>query len=89
VGSLTANESNFTRPCISIFEDYQASRTQVMIYFFLLLFLLYFKDAGVVEGCSEICGVLAEKTNSKLAGEVCTVLCTVVGIKEFIKVIQE
>ena len=52
-------------------------------------FCTLFSDAGVIGGCSELCGILASKTNSKLAGEVCEVLCAVVGIKEFIKIIDE
>ncbi len=43
----------------------------------------------MIGGCSELCGILADKTNSKLAGEVCDVLCAIVGIKEFIKIINE
>jgi len=42
----------------------------------------------VVDGCGDLCGALAEKTN-KITGEVCDILCTVVGIKEFIKIIEE
>jgi len=35
-----------------------------------------------------LCGALAEKTN-KITGEICDVLCVVVGIREFIKIINE
>ena len=43
----------------------------------------------MVGGCADLCGVLADKTGSKLAGEVCEVLCVIVGIKEFVKIVEE
>ena len=46
-------------------------------------------DAGVVGGCGEVCGLLAEKVNSKAIGEVCEILCAVVGVKEFISIIEK
>ena len=48
-----------------------------------------YADSGVVGGCSELCGILQQKTGSKVAGEVCDLLCVVVGIKEFIDLIQK
>ena len=46
-------------------------------------------DGVVVGGCGELCSALADKTGSKVAGEVCEVLCVVVGIKEFIAIIEK
>jgi hypothetical protein len=46
-------------------------------------------NAGVVGGCADICNVLAEKTGSKVAGEVCMILCAVVGVKEFIAIVEK
>ena len=43
----------------------------------------------MVGGCEELCQLLAEKTGSKTAGEVCTILCAVVGVKEFIALIEK
>lgn len=46
-------------------------------------------DAGVVGTCGELCELLEEKTGSKFAGLACNLLCDYVGIKEFIKLIEE
>ena len=46
-------------------------------------------DAGVVGGCADLCGILANKTNSQAAGIACNLLCDVVGIKEFINIIEK
>ena len=43
----------------------------------------------MVGGCADICNVLAEKTGSKVAGEVCMILCAVVGVKEFIAIVEK
>ena len=48
-----------------------------------------FADAGVIGGCAELCGILENKTQSKIAGVVCELLCDVVGIKEFIAIINK
>ena len=48
-----------------------------------------FADVGVVGGCGDLCSLLAQKTNSSIAGTVCELLCDVTGIEEFIKVIQK
>lgn len=46
-------------------------------------------DAGVVGTCGEVCQMLEKKTGSEAAGVVCNLLCDYVGIKEFIKLIEE
>ena len=46
-------------------------------------------DAGVVGSCGELCGKLANKTNSEAAGAVCTILCDIFGVEEFIKIINK
>ena len=51
--------------------------------------LLSVSDAGVVGGCADLCSILANKTNSQAAGIACNLLCDVVGIKEFINIIEK
>jgi len=46
-------------------------------------------NAGVVGGCSEICGLLANKTGSSTLGSVCDILCDIVGVREFANLIQK
>ena len=46
-------------------------------------------DAGVVGGCADLCGILANKTGSQAAGVACNLLCDIVGIKEFISIIEK
>ena len=46
-------------------------------------------DAGVVGTCGELCGILAKDVNSKVVGEVCNILCDVVGVEEFVKLIEK
>ncbi|XP_065180457.1 countin-1-like [Sycon ciliatum] len=45
-------------------------------------------NSGVVGSCGTLCGELANKTGNKDLGVVCDLLCDYVGIKEFIKFIQ-
>jgi len=45
-------------------------------------------EGGVVGGCADLCGLLAAKTSPAI-GTVCNILCDVVGVEEFIKVIQK
>ena len=45
-------------------------------------------NAGVVGGCAKLCGYVADQTGSKVVGVVCNVLCDAVGIKEFIKIVE-
>lgn len=55
-----------------------------------LNFLLnYVLNVGVVGGCAEICAYAEKITGNKLVGAVCNALCDLVGIEEFIKVIEE
>jgi len=44
-----------------------------------------FVDIGVVGGCSDLCSKLPQKAEQ----EICDVLCSVVGIEEFIKLIEK
>jgi len=46
-------------------------------------------NAGVVGTCGTLCSALAQKTGSQLLGEVCTILCDVEGVEEFVKLIQK
>ena len=43
---------------------------------------------GVVGGCGEICGLLEQKTGSKALGVACNLLCDIVGVEEFVKIIN-
>ena len=42
---------------------------------------------GIAGSCGEVCEELAKRTN-KLTGEVCDVLCLIVGIDEFIRILD-
>ncbi|XP_064603681.1 countin-1-like [Liolophura sinensis] len=46
-------------------------------------------NAGVVGTCGELCQLLEQKTGSQALGAVCDILCDVVGIEEFIKLIEK
>lgn len=50
---------------------------------------LYILEGGVVGTCGVLCHALAQKTGSQALGAVCDILCDVVGIKEFIKLVQK
>ena len=45
-------------------------------------------DSGIVGGCGDLCGELAKYTDN-LVGDICDILCVVVGIDEFIKIIEK
>ncbi|CAF0771713.1 unnamed protein product [Adineta steineri] len=42
-------------------------------------------DEGIIETCGELCGLLANKTGSKIIGDVCDVACEAFGLDEFVK----
>lgn len=46
-------------------------------------------NAGVVTGCSDICGLLANKTGSQIIGAACNILCDIEGVQEFIKLVEK
>ncbi|CAF3725569.1 unnamed protein product [Rotaria sp. Silwood1] len=46
-------------------------------------------DTGIIGTCGTLCEALAEKTGSQLIGTVCDLVCDVVGIDEFIKLIEK
>jgi len=50
----------------------------------LNILLNYVLNAGVVGGCSAICGHL----NNTFERDACTVVCTIAGVKEFVKAIE-
>jgi hypothetical protein len=52
-----------------------------------LLFICPFPTP--VNKCGVLCHALAQKTGSQALGAVCDILCDVVGIKEFIKLVQK
>lgn len=43
----------------------------------------------VIGSCSELCQALAQKTGSQALGAVCDILCSIVGIEEFVKLIEK
>ncbi|CAF1212789.1 unnamed protein product [Adineta ricciae] len=45
-------------------------------------------DEGIIGSCGDLCGALANKTSSKGLGDVCLVVCNVVGIGEFIRLLE-
>ncbi|CAF0722424.1 unnamed protein product [Rotaria sordida] len=46
-------------------------------------------DTGIIGTCGTLCQALAEKTGSEILGTVCDIVCDVVGIDEFIKLIEK
>ncbi|KAH3844495.1 countin-1-like [Dreissena polymorpha] len=42
-----------------------------------------------VDACGDLCQILVDKTGKKALGAVCTILCDIVGIKEFINAINK
>merc|ERR1711916_324428 len=42
-------------------------------------------NVGIGGGCGKVCGLLPEK----VLAEICDVVCTIIGIEEFAKLIQE
>ncbi|CAF1521261.1 unnamed protein product [Rotaria magnacalcarata] len=46
-------------------------------------------DSGIVGTCGTLCQALAEKTGSQLIGTICDLACDVIGIDEFIKLIEK
>nr|XP_022329160.1 countin-1-like [Crassostrea virginica] len=46
-------------------------------------------QSGVVGSCGALCSLLEQKTGSQALGAVCNILCDIVGIEEFIKLVQE
>jgi hypothetical protein len=45
-------------------------------------------DSGIIGTCGTLCSALAQKTGSQLIGTICDLVCDVVGIEEFIKLIE-
>jgi len=44
-------------------------------------------DEGILGSCEELCGKVANKTGSKLIGDICDAACIGVGLDEFIRLI--
>jgi hypothetical protein len=45
-------------------------------------------DSGIIGTCGTLCTALAQKTGSQLIGTICDLVCDVVGIEEFIKLLE-
>jgi hypothetical protein len=45
-------------------------------------------DTGIIGTCGTLCQALAQKTGSELIGTICDLVCDVVGIEEFIKLLE-
>ena len=46
-------------------------------------------DVGVIGSCSKLCSLVEQKTGSQIIGVVCDLGCDILGIDEFIKLIQK
>lgn len=46
-------------------------------------------NAGVVGTCGNVCNALAQKTGSQTIGAACNILCDVVGVEEFVKLVEK
>ena len=46
-------------------------------------------DYGVLGSCSDLCDLVANKTQSETIDILCTLGCSILGIKEFIKLIED
>ncbi|CAF3728116.1 unnamed protein product [Rotaria sp. Silwood1] len=44
---------------------------------------------GVISTCGDVCDFVAEKSGSSLLGFICTIGCDILGIEEFIKLIEK
>ena len=42
-------------------------------------------DEGILATCGDLCGVVANKTGSKVLGDICDLVCEAFGIDEFVK----
>jgi hypothetical protein len=42
-------------------------------------------DGGIIATCGDLCGIVANKTGSKVIGDICDVVCEAYGIDEFVK----
>jgi hypothetical protein len=45
-------------------------------------------DTGIIGTCQTLCEALAQKTGKEIIGVICNIACDVVGIEEFIKLIE-
>lgn len=43
---------------------------------------------GVINTCGDLCEIVAEKSGSSLFGFICTIGCDVLGIEEFVKLVE-
>jgi hypothetical protein len=46
-------------------------------------------DTGIIGTCGTLCTALAQKTGSQLIGTICDLVCDVLGIEEFIKLLEK
>ncbi|CAF0853409.1 unnamed protein product [Rotaria sordida] len=44
-------------------------------------------DEGIVASCGDLCGFVANRTGSKILGDICDLACDAFGIDEFVKLI--
>ena len=45
-------------------------------------------DTGIIGSCQTLCSALAQKTGKEIIGVICNIACDVVGIEEFIKMVE-
>jgi hypothetical protein len=53
----------------------------------ILLNLIF--DVGVIGSCADLCQGVADKTGSAFLGTICGLACDIVGIEEYIKLIEK
>jgi hypothetical protein len=46
-------------------------------------------DTGIIGTCGTLCTALAQKTGSQLIGTICDLVCDVLGIEEFINLLEK
>jgi hypothetical protein len=70
------NAIDWCPQCIDSFDD--------LIDIVLNIILQY----GVLDSCGTLCNLVVEKTGSEVLGFICTFGCAVLGIEEFVKLIE-
>jgi hypothetical protein len=71
------NALDWCPQCIDTFDD--------LIQVVLDIILQY----GILNSCGDLCGIVADKTGSEILGFLCSIGCDVLGIEEFIKVMDK
>ena len=46
-------------------------------------------NVGILNSCGELCTIVADKTGSEILGFACTIGCDVLGLDEFVKLLEK